>query len=83
MNTKKKLRDIKVKLANLQLEIEDLMSKGIDEPGVIDAIIADISDMTDEMVAAKKQLVDLKKKKENKESTTENLFELYNKIKDK
>ena len=83
MNTKKKLRALKVKLANLQLEIEDLMSKGIDEPGVIDAIIADISDMTDEMVAAKKQLVDLKKKKENKESTTENLFELYNKIKDK
>lgn len=83
MNTKKKLRALKVKLANLQLEIEDLMSKGIDEPGVIDAIIADISDMTDEMVAAKKQLVDLKKKKENKESTTESLFELYNKIKDK
>ena len=83
MNTKKKLRALKVKLANLQLEIEDLMSKGMDEPGVIDAIIADISDMTDEMVAAKKQLVDLKKKKENKESTTENLFELYNKIKDK
>ena len=83
MNTKKKLRALKVKLANLQLEIEDLMSKGMDEPGVIDAIIADISDMTDEMVAAKKQLVDLKKKKENKESTTENLFELYKKIKDK
>ena len=83
MNTKKKLRALKVKLANLQLEIEDLMSKGMDEPGVIDAIIADISDMTDEMVVAKKQLVDLKKKKENKESTTENLFELYNKIKDK
>lgn len=83
MNTKKKLRALKVKLANLQLEIEDLMSKGMDEPGVIDAIIADISDMTDEMVAAKKQLVDFKKKKEDKESTTESLFELYNKIKDK
>ena len=83
MNTRKKLKALKIKLANLQLEIEDLMSKGIDEPGVIDAIIADISDMTEEMMNAKKQLVALKKHKKDKESTTEGLFELYNKIKDK
>jgi len=83
MNTRKKLKALKIKLANLQLEIEDLMSKGMDEPGVIDAIIADISDMTEEMMNAKKQLIALKKRKKDKESTTEGLFELYNKIKDK
>ena len=83
MNAKKKLRALKIKLANLQLEIEDLISKGLDEPGMIDAIIADIAEMTEEMVAAKKQLVDLKNKRKDKESTTESIFELYNKIKDK
>ena len=83
MNAKKKLRALKIKLANLQLEIEDLISKGLDEPGMVDAIIADIAEMTEEMVAAKKQLVDLKNKRKDKESTTESIFELYNKIKDK
>lgn len=81
MNNRKKLKALKIKLANLQLEIEDLMSRNIDEPGMIDAIIADISEMTNEMVTAKKQLEDFKKK--NKKSTNESIFELYNKIKDK
>lgn len=83
MNAKKKLRALKIKLANLQLEIEDLISKGLDEPGMVDAIISDITEMTEEMVTAKKQLVDLKNKRKDKESTTESIFELYNKIKDK
>jgi hypothetical protein len=83
MNARKKLKALKIKLANLQLEIEDLMSKGMDEPGVIDAIIADITDMTEEMVSAKKQLIDFKKNKKDKKSTTEGLFELYDKIKNK
>ena len=78
-NTKNKLRALKIKLANLQIEIQALIDKSEREPGMIDAIAADISDFTDEVVKMKKQLGDLK----NKSPKTESVFELYNKIKDK
>ena len=78
-NTKNKLRALKIKLANLQIEIQALIDKGEREPGMIDAIAADISDFTDEVTKIRKQLDVFK----DKTSKTESIFEIYNKIKDK
>jgi hypothetical protein len=78
-NTKNKLRALKIKLANLQIEIQALIDKGEREPGMIDAIAADISDFTDEVTKIRKQLDVFK----HKTPKTESIFELYNKIKDK
>jgi hypothetical protein len=78
-NTKNKLHVLKIKLANLQIEIQALIDKGEREPGMIDAIVADISGFTDEVTKIRKQLDVFK----DKTSKTESIFEIYNKIKDK
>ena len=53
------LRTLKVKVANLQVEIQALISKAESNPGLIDAIAADIADFTDEITKIRKELADL------------------------
>lgn len=56
MNNSRKIKDLKIKIANLELEIRSLLDAGKSEPGIIDAIAADISDFTDEIMKVKKEL---------------------------
>jgi hypothetical protein len=49
-SAKQKLKDLRTKLANLDFEIRSLISKAEMEPGLIDAIVADISGFTQEIV---------------------------------
>lgn len=73
-----KLRDLKIKLANLQLEIQYLIDKGENEPGLIDAIAADISEFTDEVTKIRKEIASIKNKKIQKESIS--LVKIYEEI---
>jgi hypothetical protein len=79
--TTNKLKALKIKLANLQLEIQALIEKGEKEPGIIDAISADISEFTEEVTKIRKEISDIKSKKQQKESVS--LMELYKEIKNK
>jgi hypothetical protein len=56
MNNSRKIKDLKIKLANLELEVRSLLDAGKSESGIIDAIAADISDFTDEVMKVKKEL---------------------------
>lgn len=76
MDSKRKLRDLKTKVSNLELEIRSLVHKAEADPSVIDAIAADISNFTEEIVATKKEL---EKLNERKKSTS--LTSIYNEIK--
>lgn len=76
--TTNKLKALKIKLANLQLEIQALIDKGEKEPGLIDAISADISDFTEEVTKIRKEISDIKSKKQQKESVS--LVGLYENI---
>ncbi len=49
-SAKQKLKDLRTKLANLDFEIRALISKAEMEPGLIDAVVADISTFTQEIV---------------------------------
>lgn len=72
------LRRLKVKLANLQIEIQRLIDKGENEPGLIDAIASDISGFTDEVTKISQEIENLKTKKESI-----SLTKMYNEIKNK
>jgi len=73
------LRRLKVKLANLQSEIQYLIGKSEGEPGLIDAISSDIADFTDEVTKITKEIDLIKEKKQQKESLK--LTELYKEVK--
>lgn len=75
------LRRLKVKLANLQTEIQYLIDKGENEPGLIDAIASDIADFTDEVTKIRKEIAGIKDKKIQKESIS--LVKIYEEIKKK
>jgi len=75
------LRRLKVKLANLQTEIQYLIDKGENEPGLIDAIASDIADFTDEVTKIRKEIASLKDKKSQNESIS--LVKIYEEIKNK
>ncbi len=75
------LRRLKVKLANLQTEIQYLIDKGENEPGLIDAIASDIADFTDEVTKIRKEIASIKEKKNVKESIS--LVKIYEEIKNK
>jgi hypothetical protein len=79
--TTNKLKALKIKLANLQLEIQALIDKGEREPGLIDAVAADIADFTEEVTKIRKEISDIKSRKQQKESLS--LMELYKEIKNK
>lgn len=79
--SKNNLRALKIKLANLQLEIQSLITKGEREPGLIDAITADISEFTEQVTKITKELVAAKNKKVQKESIS--LSEIYENLKKK
>ena len=53
---KNKLRALKIKLANLQLEIQSLIEKSERDPSLIDAITSDISEFTSEVTRMTKEL---------------------------
>ncbi len=72
-------RRLKVKLANLQSEIQYLIDKCESEPKLIDAISSDIADFTDEITKFRKEIDSIKDKKQQKESMQ--LMELYKTIK--
>jgi hypothetical protein len=75
------LRRLKIKLANLQTEIQYLIDKGENEPGLIDAIASDIADFTDEVTKIRKEIAGIKDKKIQKESIS--LVKIYEEIKKK
>lgn len=79
--SKNNLRALKIKLANLQLEIQSLITKGEREPGLIDAITADISEFTEQVTKITKELVAAKNKKIQKENIS--LSEIYENLKKK
>lgn len=79
--SKNNLRALKIKLANLQLEIQSLITKGEREPGLIDAITADISEFTEQVTKITKELVAAKNKKVQKENIS--LSEIYENLKKK
>lgn len=79
MSNKNPLRPLKVKLANLQVEIQALLDKSDQEPGVVDAIASDIADFTDEITKIRKQISDLNDRKKQNESIS--LSEIYKEIK--
>lgn len=73
---KNKLRALKIKLANLQLEIQSLIEKSERDPSLIEAITSDISEFTESVTNITRQLSNLKKKKVQKESISlTNLYE--------
>jgi hypothetical protein len=55
-SAKQKLKDLRTKLANLDIEIRALISKGEMEPGLIDAIASDIDGFTQEIVKIKAEI---------------------------
>lgn len=79
--SKNNLRALKIKLANLQLEIQSLITKGEREPDLIDAITDDISEFTEQVTKITKELVAAKNKKVQKESIS--LSEIYENLKKK
>lgn len=78
MNNRQKLRDLKTKVANLELEIRALIQKAEADPGIIDAIAADISDFTDEIINTKRELEQMNERKKSISLST-----IYNEIKNK
>jgi hypothetical protein len=76
--TQRKIKDLKIKLANLELEVRSLLDAGKSEPGIIDAISSDISDFTDAVTDIKKKLKGLGVKVD--ESTK--LADLYEEVKE-
>jgi hypothetical protein len=78
MNNRQKLRDLKTKVKNLELEIRALVHKAESDPGIIDAISADISDFTAEIVSTKRELEQMSERKKSISLST-----MYNEIKNK
>ena len=78
MNNRQKLRDLKTKVKNLELEIRALVHKAEADPGIIDAISADISDFTAEIVSTKRELEQISERKKSISLST-----MYNEIKNK
>lgn len=76
MNNRLKLKDLKTKVANLELEIRALVQKAEADPSILDAIIADISYFTDEIVKIKQELEQIN---ERKKATS--LVSIYKEIK--
>ena len=70
------LRRLKIKLANLQVEIQRLIDKGEREPGLIDAIASDIDNFTDEVIKISQEIDKISPKNESF-----SLMEIYNEIK--
>jgi uncharacterized coiled-coil DUF342 family protein len=73
------LRRLKIKLANLQSEIQYLIDKSENDSSLIDAISSDIAEFTDEVTKFRKEIDSIKEKKLQKESLK--LTELYKAIK--
>jgi hypothetical protein len=73
----RKIKDLKIKFANLELEIRSLLDAGKSEPGIIDAVASDISDFTDEIMKVKKELKGLGVKVDETKLT-----ELYQEVKE-
>lgn len=65
-----KIRDLKTKMANLELEIRSLVQSSEFEPGTIDAVYQDISNFTDEIRDISKQLLSIKSKKPQSNETS-------------
>lgn len=59
---KQKLKDLRTKLANLDIEIRALISKGEMEPGLIDAVVSDIDSFTQEIVKIKGEIAKINAK---------------------
>ena len=78
MNNRQKLRDLKTKVKNLELEIRALVHKAEADPGIIDAISAYISDFTAEIVSTKRELEQMSERKKSISLST-----MYNEIKNK
>ena len=79
MDSKHKLRKLKIKLANLQIEIQSLIEKGDKKPELIDAIADDISGFTDEVTKICREIENVK----SKQNESISLMELYKNIKKK
>ena len=62
-STRSKIKALKIKMQNLELEIQSLISGAEFEPGTIDAVYQDITNFTDEIRDISKQLLALKSKK--------------------
>lgn len=75
------LKALKIKLANLQLDIQSLINKGEREPGLIDAITADINAFTKEVNKISDEIDKIKAKKKTDEGIS--LTEMYKEIKKK
>lgn len=75
---KQKLKDLRTKLANLDFEIRALINKGEMEPGMMDAVIADIDSFTSEIAATKKEL---EKITSSQQDESLHLSSLYNEVK--
>lgn len=59
---KQKLKDLRTKLANLDIEVRSLISKAEMEPGMLDAVIADIDGFTQDIVHVKNEISKLNSK---------------------
>lgn len=74
-STRQKIKDLKTKMNNLELEVRSLISRAEFEPGTIDAIHQDISNFTDEIRDINKQLLSLKSKEKNESLSLMNVYE--------
>ena len=72
--SKQKLKDLRTKLANLDIEVRALISKGEMEPGLIDAIAADIDGFTQEIVKIKGEIAKINAKGIDESISLVNLF---------
>ncbi len=61
-SAKQKLKDLRTKLANLDIEVRSLISKAEMEPGMLDAVIADIDGFTQDIVHVKNEISKLNAK---------------------
>jgi len=73
-STRAKVKALKIKMQNLELEIQSLIQGAEFEPGTIDAVYQDITNFTDEIRDISKQLLALKTKK-NESMSLLNVYE--------
>lgn len=74
-STRQKIKDLKTKMNNLELEVRSLIQGAEFEPGTIDAVHQDISNFTDEIRDINKQLLNLKNKPKNEALSLMNVYE--------
>lgn len=73
-SAKQKLKDLRTKLANLDIEIRSLISKAEMEPGMLDAVIADIDGFTQEIVKIKGEIAKINSQDIEESMSLVNLF---------